>query len=137
MGLAKNGGTAATSAAFDYAGLLVTVDQIMQEFGMVASLQMLNGGAVRPCWACITKFNPMDMATQLANPTERQILIDPLYADAPIAQPDWQYERLVTYNQPAPKWPTGVVNENLSFKEPIELVSPAGITVLYICTVKK
>lgn len=116
---------------FDYAGMLANVvAPMMAQFGMQATLRRTGVGD-RSCMACVTKYNPMDMATRLDNPTARIVLIDPSYGGVPAMPPDWQYDQLVTYVQPGGT----EVNEILPFKQPLELIAPAGIVLLYIGTV--
>jgi len=49
--------------------------------------------------------------------------------------PDFNLDQLVTYKQPASTPP--VQDEVLPFTQPIELISPAGIVVLYQTAVKR
>ena len=82
----------------------------------------------------VINYAPRDAATQLANPTERTILFAAGLGDIPNLAPDWEGEQLVTYEQPAANPP--VVNEILSFSQPLKLYSPGGVVVLYQTNVK-
>lgn len=133
MGLAKGGvsSTGGIGQAF-YAEMLAVADQLIQTYGMKASLRNNSTGALRDCFVAVVDYAPRDAATQLANPTERRIIFAAGLGDIPNAQPDWENEQLVTYVQPAGMQ----INETLSFKMPIKLYSPGGIVVLYETTVK-
>ena len=134
MGLAKHGsgkgaggvGSIAVGQAF-YAEMLAIADELITNYGMAASLRDNSTGALRDCTIAITDYAPRDAQTQLANPTERTVLFAAGLGSIPGKAPDWQNEQLVTYVQPAGI----VVNEILSFSQPLKLYSPAGIVVLY------
>ncbi len=118
---------------FDYAAMATIADQLLQEFGMKASL--VRGGVFRDCYICMTEFMPKDAAAQLANPTDRQVFISATYGGVPAEPPDWQQDQLVTYVQPPASPP--VTHEVLPFTMPIKPISPAGIPVVYQTTVKR
>ena len=122
-----------TITPFDYAALGAVADQLIQEFGMKASL--LNNGVYRDCWIVVTDYNPKEAPTQLTNPTDRIVLISAGLGAVPAQPPDFRNDKLVTYFQPAANPP--VINETLPFTMPIKLFSPAGIVVLYQTAVKR
>ena len=122
-------GAAAAGGAEFYAEMLGVADDLLAEYGMVASLRDNSTGALRACTIAITDYAPRDAQTLLANPTERTVLFAAGLGDIPNKAPDWQNEQLVTYVQPAANPP--VINEILSFSMPLKLYSPAGIVVLY------
>ena len=115
-----------------YAEMLAVANGLIQEYGMVAALRDNSTGALRSCTIAITDYAPRDAQTQLANPTERTVLFAAGLGSIPNKAPDWQNEQLVTYVQPAGT----VINEILSFSQPLKLYSPAGIVVLYQTNVK-
>ena len=121
------------TTGFDYIGMLATADQLLQQFGMKASLR--RGGIDRDCVVVITEYMPKDAQTQLANPTDRQVLISAGLGGVPAVPPDWEQDQLVTYVQPAGNLPT--VNEILPFTMPVKPIAPAGIVVLYQTTVRR
>ena len=139
MGLAKNGSNASASQGIGvgqefYAEMLAVANQLITQYGMVASLRNNKTGALRECFIAVTNYAPRDAATQLANPTRRTVLFAAGIGDIPNAPPDWNNEMLVTYKQP-PSTPP-VENETLAFTEPLMLYSPGGIVVLYQTEVK-
>lgn len=121
-------GSASAGVTF-YAQMATIGDQLIAEYGMVAALRNNETGALRACTIAITDYAPRDAQTQLANPTERTVLFAAGLGDIPNKAPDWENEQLVTYVQPAANPP--VINEVLSFSQPLKLYSPAGIVVLY------
>jgi hypothetical protein len=123
-----------TIVPFDYAGMAQIADELIQEFGMKATLRR-NGTQDRDCYVAIIEYQPKDAATQLANPTDRVVLIDPLFGGVPAMPPDWERDQLVTYVQPPGTPPVG--NEILSFTMPVKPISPAGIVVVYQTSVRR
>jgi hypothetical protein len=122
-----------TASAFDYISSRATADELIQFFGMLASL--VRNGVYRDAWVAVTEYMPKDAASQLANPTDRQVFISAGLGGVPAQPPDWEQDQLVTYVQP-PGTPR-VVNEVLPFTMPVKPISPAGIVVLYQTTVKR
>lgn len=118
-----------TPGAAFYAEMLAIADGLLAEYGMVAALRNNSTGVLRGCTIAVTDYAPRDAQTQLANPTERTVLFAAGLGDIPNKAPDWENEQLVTYKQPAANPP--VINEILSFSQPLKLYSPAGIVVLY------
>ena len=112
---------------FDYIGSRATADQLIQFFGMKASL--VRGGVFRNCWMVMPEFTPKDADTMLANPTDRVVYISAGLLDVPATPPDFNLDQLVTYKQPATKPP--VQDEVLPFTMPIKPIKPAGIVVVY------
>ena len=121
------------SNQFDYTAMAEVATQLLQQFGMVASL--VRGGVYRSCYVCMTEWMPKDASTQLANPTDRQVFISATYGGVPAMPPDWEQDQLVTYKQP-PSTPP-VQDEVLPFTMPIKPIQPAGIPVVYQTTVKR
>lgn len=117
-----------------YSEMANVAHELLQEFGMQASL--LRNGEYRDCYVAVIEYSPKDPATQLANPTERTVLFDPLYGAVPDTPPDNELDQLVTYIQPMATPP--VINEVLPFTgAPVKLFSPAGLIILYQATVKR
>lgn len=117
-----------------YQEMLGIADSLIQQYGMAANLRANAGGALRPCVIVVPDYMPKDAQTQLANPTERTVLFAAGLGDIPNKAPDWEGEQLITYFQPPSSPP--IVNEILSFTQPLKLYSPGGIVVLYECRVK-
>jgi hypothetical protein len=108
----------------DYAALRTDVaDSLIQEFGMKASL--VRDGTYRDCWIAVTDYQPKDAASQFANPTERQVAISAGLGDVPATPPDQELDQLV------------IQNEILVFSEPVKVISPAGVPVVYLAKVKR
>jgi hypothetical protein len=127
-------------ATFNYPAIRSVADKLIQQFGMRASL--IRGGVYRDCWVVITDYNPKDAESQLANPTDRQVIISAGLGGVPAMPPDESKgDQLVTYIQPVPAgspWPPlSLVNEVLPFTTPMKPISPAGIVVVYQGTVKR
>ena len=119
---------------FDYAAMAAVVDELIQEFGMEATLTGITDPTRnRPCFVAVLEYKPKDAATQLANPTDRWVLIDPLFGGVPSLPPDKEYDQLVTYKQPGGV----VIDETLPFTMPIKPLRPAGLVVLYESYVRR
>lgn len=121
------------SETFDYLDSRATADELIAEFGMKASLR--RGATDRVCWIAITDWMPREEATQLVNPTDRKIIISAGLGDVPGMPPDNEQDKLVTYVQPMANPP--VVREVLAFICPVTPISPAGIDVAYLATVRR
>jgi len=139
MALPKNGGASSATSGIGvgeafYAQMLAVADTLLTEYGMACNLRNNKTKVLRPCIAAVIKYNPRDAATLLANPTMRTVLIAAGLGDIPNKAPDWENEQLITYQQPPANPP--VVNEILSFTQPLELYAPGGIVVLYQTNVK-
>jgi hypothetical protein len=141
MGLAKYSGGSGSGGLGNiavgqefYAEMLAVADQLITDYGMMAALRNNETGALRACTVVVSDYMPRDAQTQLANPTERTILFAAGLDSIPGLAPDWQNEQLVTYVQPPANPP--VINEILSFTQPLKLYSPGGIIVLYQTNVK-
>ncbi len=115
---------------FDYAAMAAVADELIQEFGMEATLTgITDPSRNRACFVAVLEYKPKDAATQLANPTDRWVLIDPLFGGVQQLPPDKEHDQLVTYLQPASVPP--VVDEILPFTMPVKPLRPAGLVVLY------
>jgi hypothetical protein len=93
-------------------------------FGMKASLRRLTDSPTdRECTIAIIDYQPRDAASQLANPTDRKVLI----AATPgiLAEPpDNEKDKLVPLIGPD-------ANVILPFTSPVKIYAPAGIVLLY------
>jgi hypothetical protein len=115
---------------FDYAGTIHDAEELIAYFGMDAVLRR-DGIADRPCKVAIF-YNPRDKATELANPTDRQVFMSAEGIDVP---PDNELDQLVTFVQPPTNPPVEL--EVLPFTCPVKPTAPAGVTVLYEFTVRR
>jgi hypothetical protein len=122
-------------AGFNYLHTREVADKLIKKFGMLAALRNVNTGVDRDCWVVITDYMPRDEATQLANPTDRRVLISAGLGAVPEAPPDNEQDNLVTFVQPVIGTP--VVNEVLPFTSPVKPTAPAGIIVLFESTVRR
>ena len=118
-------------ATFDYLGTRGTADGLIKKFGMAAVLR--RASVDRDCWVVVVDEMPSDKATQLANPTDRRILMSAVGLDH--EPPSDELDQLVTFVQPPA--PVPVENEVLPFTCPVKKYAPAGITVLYEFTVRR
>lgn len=120
-------------ATFDYLASRSTADKLIKKFGMQASLS--RAGVLRTCWVAVTKYNPRDPSAQLANPTDRNVVMSADLGDVTATPPDAEQDLLIIYAQPAANPP--VIAETLRFAEPLEPVRPAGVTVVYLGRVRQ
>jgi len=114
---------------FDYLGTRATASKLIRKFGMQATLR--RGTDERDCYVVIVDYMPVDRATQLANPTDRKVIMDATGLDD--MPPDNELDVLVTYVQPAGT----VQDEVLPFTCPVKPTRPAGVTVVYEFTVRR
>lgn len=117
------------AAKFDYLGTRKTADKLIKKFGMRAVLR--RGTSDRECYVVIVDYMAQDKATQLANPTDRKVIMSAVGLDD--VPPDNEQDALVTFVQPAGT----VENEVLPFTCPVNPVAPAGEVVVYEFTVRR
>lgn len=121
-------------AVFDYIKTRNIGDKLVKKFGMAAVLRRTTDTpSDRPCWVLVVDEMPKDAASQLANPTDRKIIMSAVGLDG--EPPDNERDQLVTFVQPPA--PVPVENEVLPFTCPVKKYAPAGITVLYEFTVRR
>lgn len=120
-------------STFDYDGLRDEADLLLQEFGMAAVLR--RDGVDRPCLVVIIETYPRDRANQLANPTDRRVLISAATPEVRATPPDNELDQLVTFVQPPANPP--VEEKPLPFAAPVKKYAPAGVVVLYEATVRR
>ena len=122
---------------FDYIRERGIADKLITKFGMAAKLRRIVSGSPvdRNCYVVITEYMPKDAASQLANPTDRQVIISAGLGDVPTMPPDFELDQLVTFVQPLGTTP--VIDEILPFTMPVKPIRPAGIVVLYQTSVRR
>ena len=121
-------------AVFDYIKTRDIGDRLVKKFGMAAVLRRTTDTPTdRPCWVLVVDEMPKDAASQLANPTDRRIIMSAAGLDG--EPPDNERDQLVTFVQPPA--PVPVENETLPMTCPVKKYAPAGITVLYEFTVRR
>jgi hypothetical protein len=121
-------------ASFDYGRSRATADRLIRKFGMQGVLRRATTSPTdRPVWVLIVDELPRDQASQLANPTDRNVIMSAVGLDD--MQPDNEQDQLVTFVQPPTNPP--VEKEVLPFTCPVKKIAPAGITVLYEFTVRR
>jgi hypothetical protein len=115
-------------ATFDYAAMQSIANSLLTEFGMSAVLRRASADPTdRPCIVAITDYMPKDRANELANPTDRRVYISAVSLEVP---PDNELDVLVPLIGPD-------ANVTLPFTSPVKIFAPAGIVVLYECTVRR
>jgi hypothetical protein len=123
-------------STFDYVGLMLQADALIAQFGMVAVLRRAGSSPQdRPCLVVITDTYPRDRAQQLANPTDRRVLISAATPEVQAMPPNNELDQLVLFAQPLANPP--VVAEVLPFAQPVKRYAPAGVVVLYEATVRR
>jgi hypothetical protein len=121
-------------AVFDYIKTRAIGDKLVKKFGMAAVLRRTtNTPSDRDCWVVVIDEMPRDAASQLANPTDRKIIMSAVGLDS--EPPDNERDQLVTFVQPPALVP--IEKEVLPFTCPVKKYAPAGITVLYEFTVRR
>ena len=121
-------------AVFDYIKTRDIGDRLVTKFGMKAVLRRTTDTpSDRDCWVLVVDEMPRDAASQLANPTDRKVIMSAVGLDN--EPPDNERDQLVTFVQPPAASP--VENETLPFTCPVKKYAPAGITVLYEFTVRR
>lgn len=119
------------AAKFDYDQALKDADELIRFFGMDAVLRR-TGLDDRPCRVAIIEYNPREQPANLANPTDRKVIMSALGLSVP---PDNEQDQLVTFVQPPTNPP--VVNEELPLTCKPKPTAPAGVTVLWEFTVRQ
>jgi hypothetical protein len=126
------------ASVFDYPAMQLTADELIRYFGMGAVLRSLTGiRPDRPCTVAIIEYNPREKPTEMANPTDRKVVMSPLDPTTGLElalPPDDELDALVTFVQPE-----GTVENGL----PIPMTckpkktSPAGIDCLWEFTIRR
>ena len=120
------------SDTFDYQQAILDADELIRYFGMAAVLR--RNGVDRPCTVAIVKFNPREKPSELANPTDRKVIMSASNPEVQALPPDNEQDQLVTFVQPSTNPP--VIDEELPMTCKPETTAPAGVTVLWEFTVR-
>jgi hypothetical protein len=125
---------------FDYVSTQAEADALIRFFGMGAVLRRKTGATStdRPCSVCIIEYNPREKPADLANPTDRKVILSPIDPSTghPLAiVPDNEQDVLVTFVQPLGTPP--IQNEVLPLTCKPKPTAPAGVTVLWEFTVRR
>ncbi len=123
------------AAKFDYVQAITDADNLIRFFGMDAVLRREGSSPIdRPCRVAIIKFNPREKPAELANPTDRKVIMSAKNSEVQLMPPDNEQDKLVTFVQPPTNPP--VVDEILPLTCKPEKTAPAGVTVLWEFTVR-
>lgn len=124
------------AAKFDYLDAQMTADELIQYFGMDAVLRRAGGSPVdRPCRIAIVEYRPREKPADLANPTDRYVIMSAENEEVQAVPPDDEQDVLVTFKQPASDPP--VEDELLVLTCKPKVTAPAGIPVCYEFTVRR
>lgn len=127
------------ASKFDYKGAQDTADQLVDFFGMNAVLRRASASPTdRPCKVAIVEFQPKDRPADLANPTDRRVVMSPLDPTTGLpleVEPDNEQDVLVTFKQPASNPP--VEDEELPMTCKPKRTAPAGIVAVWEFTVTR
>lgn len=117
------------ATSFNYNGMQSTATSLIAKFGMAASLRRLTDSPTdRPCTIVIYDYMPRDAASQLANPTDRKVIIS---VDGLLDEPpDNEKDQLVPLIGPD-------ANVPLPFTSPVKIYAPAGTVLCYESTVRR
>ena len=127
------------ASVFNYPAMQQTADELVKYFGMGAVLRSLTGSRPdRPCTIAIIEYNPREKPTDMANPTDRKVVMSPLDPSTGLEltlPPDSELDALVTFVQPLTKPP--IEKEVLPMTCKPKKTSPAGIDCLWEFTVRR
>ena len=126
------------ASVFNYQKTQVDADNLLLEFGMGAVLRRVTATPTdRPCTVCIIDYLSREKQAELANPTDRKVIMSPLdpTTGLPLVAPDNELDQLVTFVQPPTNSP--VVNEILPLTCTPRPTAPAGVIVLWEFTVRR
>lgn len=122
------------TAKFDYAQAQQDADALIRYFGMDAVLRRA-GSADRPCRVAIIEYNPHEKPADLANPTDRKVIMSAANPEVQLVPPDSELDQLVTFVQPPATPP--VVKEVLPLTCKPKPTAPTGVVVLWEFTVRR
>lgn len=122
------------TAQFDYDQAIADAAEIIRFFGMAAVLRR-DGIDDRPCTVAIIEFNPREKPADLANPTDRKVIMAADNVEVQETPPDNELDKLVTFVQPASDPP--VEDEVLPMTCKPKKTAPAGRTVIWEFTVRQ
>jgi hypothetical protein len=118
-------------AQFDYQEAIADAEELILYFGMNAVLRRA-GIADRPCRIAIIEYTPHEKPADLANPTDRRVIMSAKNLTVP---PDNELDQLVTFVQPPTNSP--VVKEVLPLTCKPKPTAPAGVVVIWEFTVRR
>lgn len=120
---------------FDYAGAIKDADDLITFFGMDAVLRRKGSSPEdRPCRVVIISYDPREKAADLANPTDRKVIMSAANSEVQLMEPDNEQDKLVTFVQPPTNPP--VIDEVLPMNCKPKPTRPAGVTVIWEFTVR-
>ena len=121
------------TAKFDYQAAIVDADNLIRYFGMDAVLRRAGSSPEdRPCRVAIIEYDPREKPANLANPTDRKVIMSVANLGVP---PDNELDQLVTFVQPPTNPP--VVHEVLPLTCKPKPTAPAGVVVIWEFTVRR
>jgi hypothetical protein len=121
------------TAKFDYQAAIVDADNLIRYFGMDAVLRRAGSSPEdRPCRVAIIEYDPREKPADLANPTDRKVIMSAANLGVP---PDNELDQLVTFVQPPASPP--VVHEVLPLTCKPRPTAPAGVVVIWEFTVRR
>ncbi len=121
---------------FDYPQAIKDADDLIKYFGMGALLRRKGSSPEdRPCWVAIIEYNPREKPADLANPTDRKVIMSAANSEVQLMPPDNELDQLVTFVQPLANPP--VIHEILPLTCKPKPTAPAGVTVLWEFTVRQ
>lgn len=124
------------TAKFDYQAAIVDADNLIRHFGMDAVLRRAGSSPEdRPCRVAIIKYNPHERPSDLANPTDRKVIMSAANSEVQLMPPDNEQDELVTFVQPPTNPP--VIHEKLPLTCKPEPTAPAGVVVIWEFTVRR
>jgi hypothetical protein len=125
------------ATGFNYPAMQETADELIKYFGMRAVLRSLTAVRPdRPVTVAIVEFDPREKANELANPTDRKVVmspLDPVTGFVLALPPDNEKDALVTFVQPAGT----IEDEVLGMTCEPKMTAPAGVNCLWVFTVRR
>lgn len=124
------------TAKFDYVGMTKDANDLITFFGMDAVLRREGSSPTdRPCVVAIIEFDPRARPADLANPTDRKVIMSAANSEVQLMPPDNELDKLVTFVQPPSDPP--VVDQILPLTCKPKKTAPAGHTVVWEFTVHR
>ena len=121
---------------FDYLQAITDADDLIVYFGMNAVLRRAGSSPVdRPCRVVIISYDPHEKPSDLANPTDRKVIMSAKNSEVQLMPPDNEQDQLVTFVQPPTHPP--IVHEILPLTCNPKPTAPAGVTVIWEFTVRR
>lgn len=121
---------------FDYPQATKDADDLITYFGMDAVLRRKGSSPEdRPCRLVIIEYLPREKPSDLANPTDRKVILSAKNEEIRLMPPDNEQDEVVTFVQPPTNPP--VIDEVLPMTCKPKKTAPAGVTVLWEFTVRQ